>query len=271
MIKAGALDCLDNNRARLFDNIENILRHMASASETKSSAQASLFGMQEMSSEIKLKNCADWPDLERLQNEAAAIGFYLSAHPLDVYSGSVERLGIVNYADAVKNMKSGDSLSVNMAGCLQSITRKTGKTGKPFAILKLSDASSSYEGMLFSEGMKRFEAALESGLPLFVQARIDKQSDDLPARIMFNVIKTLDEAITENSKGLIIYLKDISAVRPVRDLLMHEHYGANKIYIKPELDDWDVRIQLKNGYALDNGMLMSSLRAVPGVSLVKEI
>ena len=52
---------------------------------------------------------------------------------------------------------------------------------------------------------------------------------------------------------------------------MHEHYGANKIYIKPELDDWDVRIQLKNGYTLDNGMLMSSLRAVPGVSLVKEI
>lgn len=271
LIKAGAFDCLNNNRRCLFENIDNILRHMATDCEMKNSAQTSLFGVEELSSEVKLSSVAEWPALERLQNEAEAIGFYLSAHPLDVYKDSMERLGIRTFSEAVKGIKTGDVIMANLAGCLQSFQKKLSKNGKPFAFLKLSDTSSAYEGLLFSDGIKRYEDALQSGLPLYVQVKIEKQAEDTPLRIMFNMIKTLDEAITENSKGLIIEVKDISAVRPIRETLAREHYGQYKVYIKPLLDDWDVRIELKNGYALDNGRLMSALRAISGVSTVKEL
>ena len=89
--------------------------------------------------------------------------------------------------------------------------------------------------------------------------------------MLFNVIKTLDEEITENSKGLIIVVNNVEAVRPIREVLSHERYGTNKVYIKPENDDWDIRIELKNGYALADGNLLSSIRAIAGVTLVKEI
>jgi DNA polymerase III alpha subunit len=145
------------------------------------------------------------------------------------------------------------------------------KSGKPFAFLKLTDTSSSYEGTLWSEDMKKYGPAIESGLPLFAQAVIEKQADDLPPRLRFNVIKTLDEAITENSKGLEISIKDVAAVKPLYKILMQEHYGAHKIYLKPEIADWDVRIELKNGYALDNGNLLSKIRAIAGISMVKEV
>ena len=271
LIKAGAFDVLDSNRGKLFTNIDNILRHISAACELKNSAQSSLFGVQELNTEVKLKDQADWPDLERLQYESEAIGFYLSAHPLDVYAGSMERLGVRPYAEVIKGIKTGDVIMANLAGCLQSFQKKISKSGKPFAFVKLSDATAAYEGLLFSEGIKRYETALQSGLPLYLQAKIEKQGDDIPPRMMFNIIKTLDEEITENSKGLIIEINNITAVRPIREILSHEHYGQYKIYIKPVLEEWDVRVLLKNGYALDNGALLTSIRAIPGVSLVKEL
>lgn len=271
LIKAGAFDCLDSNRNRLFYNIENILSHMAASCELKTSSQSSLFGMQELASEVKLKDAPDWPDLERLQQEADAIGFYLSAHPLSVYSSSTERLGIKDYITATKGMKSGDVIVANLAGCVQSVSKKISKKNTPFAIVKLSDASSSYEGLVFGDTYAQSQAVLQSGLPLYVQAKIEKAQDDMPPKMVFNVVRTLDSEITENSKGLIIEINNVSAIRPIREALSREHYGNYKVYIKPELSDWDVRIQLKNGYALDNGGLLTTIRAIAGVSSVKEL
>ena len=57
----------------------------------------------------------------------------------------------------------------------------------------------------------------------------------------------------------------------MRQVLSHERYGTNKVYIKPEIEDWNIRIELKNGYALADGSLLSSIRAIAGVTLVKEI
>ena len=271
LIRAGAFDCLDSNRNRLFSNIENILSHMAASYELKTSSQSSLFGTQELAAEVKMKEALDWPELERLQREADAIGFYLSAHPLSVYSHSMELLGVETFVNATKGMKKGDIIMANLAGCVQSITKKISKNNKPFAIVNMSDTSCTYEGLVFDRTYDECLSASQSGLPLYVQAKIEKQQEDLPAKMIFNMVKTLDDVITENSKGLIIEINDISAVRPIREILSHEHYGNYKVYIKPVLDDWNVRIQLKNGYAFDNGGLLTNLRNLPGVTSVKEL
>jgi DNA polymerase-3 subunit alpha len=271
LIKAGAFDGLDNNRQKLYINIDNILRHIASSSELKVSAQTSLFGTEELNAKVKLQEKPDWPELERLQKEAEVIGFYLSAHPLDVYADSMARLGVKSYADVIKGIKTGDKVVANLAGCLQGFQKKIGKSGKPFAFVRLSDTSSAYEGMLWNEGIAKYSAAIESGVPLLVQMVIEKTDEDRPPRIMFNSIRTLDEAITESSKGLEISVNDVAALRPITQILLREHFGPNKIYIKPELPDWDVRIALPKSYALDNGGLMTALRAIAGVTHVKEL
>ena len=271
LIKAGAFDTLETNRAKLYNNIDNILRHIASACETKSSAQTSLFGTQELVSEVKLDKVGGWSDLEQLQYEAEAIGFYLSAHPLDVYADSTERLGIKKYTDAVKGIKSGDRVLVNLAGCVQGLQKRIGKTGKEYGILRVSDASATFDGFVWSDMLPAAKEAVEQGVPLFLSAKIEKKDDDSPLRINFDIVRTLDEQITYNSKGLVIGISDVAAVRPIREMLSHEDYGPYKIYIEPELPDWDIRIQLKNSYALDNGKLMTNIRSISGVTLVKEL
>lgn len=96
LIKAGAFDCLDKNRGKLFANIETIVQHISAATELKTSSQSSLFGDQELQAKVKLAEKPDWPELEKLKLEAEAIGFYLSAHPLDSYSRGMERLSVKN-------------------------------------------------------------------------------------------------------------------------------------------------------------------------------
>jgi len=44
----------------------------------------------------------------------------------------------------------------------------------------------------------------------------------------------------------------------------------NKVYIVPELDDWEVRIELEGGYAFADSLLLTHLKSIPGVASVKE-
>lgn len=271
LIKAGAFDCLEKNRGRLFANVETIMRHIASSSELKTSEQASLFGNEELHAKVKLADKPDWPELEKLKLEAEAIGFYLSAHPLDSYGKGMERLGVKNCSEIFRNIRTGDSIRAKVAGCVNSFQKRISKTGNKYAFLELSDASGSFEGILFSEGLARYEEIIASGLPLFASITIDKQSEEANPRVMFNVIETLDKAISEVANGLEIAVNDVSAVPGLREILGKDRNGRNKIYIKPENREWDVRIELAGGFAFADPEFLSKIRALPGVTTIKEI
>src|SRR6202011_4762261 len=101
LVKAGAFDSLNPNRAQTFAAAEQLLRQASLAAEERESRQESLFAGIDPSFAPRpsLPLVADWPPVERLQHEFAAIGFYLSSHPLDPYGKSLERAGIIRCAD----------------------------------------------------------------------------------------------------------------------------------------------------------------------------
>lgn len=271
LIKAGAFDSLDKKRGKLFANIDLILKNISSATEMKTSAQSSLFGIDEYSSKVKLADAPDWPDLEKLRLEAAAIGFYLSAHPLDVYADSMKKLGVKNCQEVMANIKVGDSIRANIAGCVESFQKRLSKNGNKYAFVKLSDTTDEFEGMLFSEGLAKYEDVISSGCPLLVKVTINKQSEEENPRIMINSVQTLDQAIAEQAKGWEISLDNISAVSEIKKLLYTDRRGSNKVYLIPEIDDWDVRIELDGGYAFADNMMLTRLKSIPGVTHVKEL
>ncbi len=102
LVKAGAFDSLNPNRAQTFAAAEQLLRQASRAAEERQDGQESLFAgiaTSGFAARPSLPVVPDWPDVERLQNEFDAIGFYLSSHPLDPYGKSLERAGILSYAD----------------------------------------------------------------------------------------------------------------------------------------------------------------------------
>lgn len=271
LIKAGAFDSIEKKRGKLFANIDTILKNISSATEMKTSAQSSLFGAEEYSSKVKLSDAPDWPDLEKLRLEAGAIGFYLSAHPLDVYAESMKKLGVKTCQEVMANIKVGDSIKANIAGCVENFQKRISKNGNKYAFVGLSDTTGNFEGMMFSDGLAKYEDTINTGCPLLVKVTINKQSEEENPRVMINSVKTLDEAIAEQAKGLVISIDNIAAVTEVKKVLYTDMRGLNKVYLEPELNDWDVRIELDGGFAFSDNMMLTKLKSIPGVSSVKEI
>ena len=80
--------------AAAFAGAELVLRRAQADAEQKESGQIGLFGGA-APQPIRLPPMPDWPPLERLGFEAEAIGFHLTAHPLDMYGALLHRLGVV--------------------------------------------------------------------------------------------------------------------------------------------------------------------------------
>ena len=88
---------------------------------------------------------------------------------------------------------------------------------------------------------------------------------------MINEVKNLDEAIVSQAKGIVISINDIQAIMGVKQILQRDKRGANKVYIIPEVKNWDIKIELPETYAFYDTAIISKLRSVAGVSEVKEI
>jgi DNA polymerase-3 subunit alpha len=90
LIQAGALDEIDNNRAKLLVNVDKAIKFGQMQNKAVTLGQGGFFNDDSNDGQIgvhypELDNAEPMPDSERLQNEKRLVGFYLSHHPLDQY------------------------------------------------------------------------------------------------------------------------------------------------------------------------------------------
>src|SRR3546814_18890145 len=85
--------------------------------------------------------------MERLNHEFAAIGFYLSAHPLDTYGPTLEKVKATTYAE-LREIGSGP---FTLAGIVLSKREFNNRTGHRLAFVQFSVAPGVYAVTLFSE------------------------------------------------------------------------------------------------------------------------
>jgi DNA polymerase-3 subunit alpha len=268
LVRAGAFDGLDGNRARLFDGIEMLLREAASSAHERESGQSSLFGGAAPAPALKLPNRADWPPMEKLQNEFEAIGFFLSAHPLDAFAKSMKRLGVLTIAELPKHLAGGGKSRVKLAGLLNAKQERTSARGSRYAFLTISDASGMFEVMIFSEVLAAARDLLVPNQPLLITVEARLEEDQL--KLTGQQIESLDEAAAKAAAGLKIVLKDAVALPALKELVGKEAKGRGRIALVAQSEEREVEAWLQGGYALSPNML-GSLRNLPGVVEVQEI
>ena len=143
----------------------------------------------------------------------------------------MERLEVKSAAEVFSGIKVGDTIRAKLAGCVNSFQKRLSKSGNKYAFLELSDGTSNFEGLLFSEGLAKYEEVINSGMPLLVSIVITKESEETNPRVMINSVETLDQAIANVANGLIIYINNVAAVRQIKEILSKDRNGTNKIYI----------------------------------------
>ena len=265
LARAGAFDELDPNRARLFAGAETILRRAQAQAEEAGSGQIGLFGGG-APEPLRLPDVPDWPDIERLGYEAEAIGFHLTAHPLDGFTALLRRLGAVPLNQVPARAGAGRA-RVKLAGCMVSIKERPTKSGSRMAWLTLSDMGGACEVTLFSETLSRCRELLLAGTSLLVTADIGMEGESL--RITAQDVTSLDRAAADAGANMRIWLNQARAVDPIRAVLARETRGKGRITLVPMLDEQEVEITLPGFYCV-TPRLRQALKALPGVERVDE-
>ena len=269
LIKAGAFDRLEANRARLFAAAEAILRRAQSDREEKASGQIGLFGGATSAPEpLRLQDMPDWQPLERLAFEAEAIGFHLTAHPLDAYAQALRRLGVTATSQIEARAQAGIS-RVKLAGTVIASKERITRTGSRMAWIRISDASGSTEVTFFSEVLSRSREILAQGSNVLVTADLKTEGEAL--RITASDVVPLDQAAASAGASVRIWLRETAAVPHIRDLLGRESGGRGRIILVPRLgSDQSVEIALPGGYTV-TPRLAQALKGLPGVEQVEEV
>jgi DNA polymerase-3 subunit alpha len=265
LIRAGAFDGLERNRARLFAAAEMILRRAQAQAEEAGSAQIGLFGGAEPE-RLRLPEVSDWPDMERLGYEAEAVGFHLTAHPLDGFSVLLRRLGVVPL-NQVASRAEGGRARLKLAGCMVSIKERPTKTGNRMAWLTITDTAGSCEVTLFSEVLNRVRPLLVPGTPLLVSVEVALEGEAL--RITGHDVGSLERAAAEAGASMRIWLRDQASVPHIRTILGRDSSGRGRVYLVPMLEGQEVEIALPGRYPV-TPRLRQALKSVPGVERVDD-
>jgi DNA polymerase-3 subunit alpha len=210
----------------------------------------------------------DWAPMDRLNFEAEAIGFHLTAHPLDVYAKALRRLGTTPCAQ-VETVAQAGVTRIRLAGTVVAQKERVTRTGNRMAWVRITDASGSCEVTLFAEVLARARDLLAGGSNLLVTA--DLRQDGEALRITAQDVVPLDQAASSAGAAMRIWLRETASVPHIRDLLGREGSGKGRVILVPRLGlTQSVEIALPGGFNV-TPRLAQAMKVLPGVEQVEEL
>ena len=204
---AGSFDRMEKNRALVHGNIDQIVDVAGQIQDDAKVGQGGLFTSlddhRSGTTLLKLRPIKAWTPMDRLQHEFAAVGFYLSGHPLDEYAAVLTKLGVQRYADFEQKAGFGTS-AARLAAIVVSARERRSQKGNKFAFAAFSDATGQFEAVIFSDTLARSRDLLEPGTAVLISIEAEREGDTLKMRVQS--LERLDEAAANVQRGLEVVL-----------------------------------------------------------------
>jgi DNA polymerase-3 subunit alpha len=201
LVRAGAFDAIDKRRASLLASVGVALDH--ADKEERSATQVSLFGDPsdgEAAARPRLIEAREWTDSERLTNEKASLGFYLSGHPYHEYA--LELSSLVHVAlGAIKPT----SAPVRIAGVVTTLRTQTSRRGK-MAFVTLDDGADTAEMVIYNETFDAHRHLLREDVLLVAEVRVQQRMNEdgqmQGLRVVVDALYDLPAARRKFARGL---------------------------------------------------------------------
>lgn len=260
LVMAGAFDFEKRHRKQLFDTVPIALERGASTQRDALVGQSNLFGMLAASTPAGKAARDDyavtepWTEKEKLSAEKAAIGFYVSGHPLDAYQKELRR-----YARPIQSVqRARRDEKITVAGIVSVMRERPTKTGKRMAWVTLEDLSGSVELVVFpgkeggrsvmdpktgkwgkggpKPGYDQWEHLLKSDDALLVSGTVQMSRDEEnpQAELIVDDIQSLKEVREKRVKRLELRLHvDMATDEKLAQLaeIAKKHAGATPIAV----------------------------------------
>ena len=252
-----------------MEGADVILRHANAASESRSSNQTSLFagGGDDSADRVRLEARPDWTTMEKLNHEFDALGFYLSAHPLDAYESTLKKIGVVesNQIESTLAANKG-SARLNLAGIVVNYRVRTSQKGSRYAFVEMTDRAGVFETVVFSEILATSRELLTAAslsccgrTRVWMKARFGlRPRRSSPGRSRIEI-----------GSGLQIFLTSPDPVPHLASILGKYGRGKGAIRIAVQTPKEQVDIVLSDSFRIDP-KLRAAVKSLPGVMDVHE-
>lgn len=265
LIAAGALDCFGPDRAILSTGLDRIIGFAQRAQENRISGQSDMFGVggggATEAETIQLPATMPWLPAEKLHREYQALGFYLSAHPLDSYAELLAKMRVQTWADFSISVKAGATAG-RLAGTVTSKQERKTRTGNKMGIVAFSDSSGQYEAVLFSEGLALYRELLEPGKSIVITVNAEERPEGIGLRIQ--TADSLEDRAARGQSALRVYMRDAKPLNSVSTQLKARGEGQVSFVMIKEDGRREIEVTLPDRYKL-TPQLASALKAAPGV------
>jgi DNA polymerase-3 subunit alpha len=260
LVGAGAFDSLQSDsrelhewRGALHNSIDAALARAQRAKRERMQGQNGLFGSMAEDTgfvERPLANGVVWTRSQLLLAEKAALGFYVTAHPLGSYADLLQAAKAVKSLD-LSGLSTGTR--IHIGGIINDLQPKTTKKGDRFALLRLEDEAGGTKCVLWPETYRKYSALIKNELPVLVSGRLEL-SEDNPPSIIVDQVQSFDEML--KAKEMVV-LRVPQAPDPAQlfDSILHvinTHAGNCEVMLETSVaNDLLVRVKVSSTLRVD--------------------
>jgi DNA polymerase-3 subunit alpha len=188
-----------------------------------------------------LPKTKQWTFAQRLENELSALGFYISAHPLDQYKHLIARAKLTTSQTL---LGLGDRKNVQIAANVNSFSRRKTKTGKDMLTINASDSFGNIECVAFGEASIDLSQILNSETEVVISGKTSVRDDRIS--IFVDSIMPLNKWVAKIAKTITIEVHDKSVLADVKKALIALPVGQTRVVLNLCSNGKTAALALKN-------------------------
>ncbi len=236
LIAAGACDAF-GSRGVLAAELESAMQAGSQRAKERESGQVSIFGDDEpalMPTANGDRRALEWDPHETLVKEKEALGFYLSAHPMERHRAEAKRYGNAHLGNLQRR---DEGREVRVVAILVAVRTRITKKGERMAFLMVEDEFGQAEVITFPDTFGPIADKLENDITLLITGTVE--ADDGggrgPAKIKASKVELLSE-VRQRQVRLVTLRFTSTGVTPA-DLvalraMLEEHPGNCRVRLR---------------------------------------
>ena len=272
LVQCGAMDSTLSaaavTRAQAFEAIDMALDRGRSANKDRQRGQTTLFGLFDAAEDTTTSTVGDYPDTppwdlrQVCVREKQALGFYVSAHPLDRYGQDFQRFGWDSVASLATK---APWTEVHVAGMVEGYKERVfkGSSGKA-ALFDLEDKTGKVVVRVRDHRIDEFATLLTSGEAVVVRGKLRfpevsqdpeeaEASAPLPT-LLLDDVELVADAIRAKTRAVVLHLSESRVTAEKLQQLgsvLQQAAGTCHVTLQLALSDGsDVRLALPPTYAV---------------------
>lgn len=240
LIKAGAFDSLNVNRATLIANLEDAINFDKASKSLTAYGQISLFGDDDQTmNQFEMREVDDWTQTEKLTHEKELLGFYLSGHPIDKFQEDIERAVWVSLANH-KELPVGRT--VNLIAMITSERVISTKKGTKMGVYTLTTKEGNIDAVAFPKVYDVEQDKLHNDQIWGFTGKFDNSRDPDVYQFVIETVVEPARLTSDNIKQVMIELNDTD-IEGLEQLMayMMNNMGQLPVFLSLPDEKWMVK------------------------------